>query len=680
MVRTSIAVLLVVLAGAAAHGQGVVAPSPPPPAATSDAELLSALTRLFNPFVLPAERVDALATPAIRDPRAIPPLVFLLADPDAAVRAGAARALGAFAGDARVERALIGRLRWPVELDIVRVAVIEALARQGGASAGQALYELYVDDSQPLALRTAARHALEARFPELIRTKGNVEVVDRSGRGMLTAGSAVLGSFALASVGALGQNTAGVTIGAFGGLVVGAGSAYLLTRTGEITRAQSGWMLTGGFWGASLGMLAAGTAESNPSTRFVLSLGLAGEALGAAGTIVSRTNMGYTAGDVALINIGGVLGADLAAGAYLLQDRDRPQLLAGAVLGASAAGLAVASAIAPRTSFRSDGDRALAAEGAYEGLGFGLLIPTAVGSTNGRRTSAGAALGLGLGFAVGAAASQVTELDPRDVGIAWLIGGYGKLLGLSLPLLGDGNDASLARGTIAGSAISLAAAAAVAPRLEFHRGDPALVALGTGLGLWHGAAFATSTNRLSGSQQTGVSLLGVSVGGLGTMALSQQLDLTEADVLALGGGAFWGNWFTLWGSSLALGPTDKLDLRPAVLVGDVGLAATALLVTRVDARRIGIANLGGLAGAGLASLGAALATKNNNTVITANLVGSGLGLIGGAFLASSLELAPVTKSATTKIGSLHLGTPMIGPLVVPASAGTAVGMTVTFVQ
>src|SRR5258706_5831320 len=94
-----------------------------------------------------------------------------------------------------------------------------------------------------------------------------------------------------------------------------------------------------------------------------------------------------------------------------------------------------------------------------------------------------------------------------------------------------------------------------------------------------------SSVKLNDTQAAGLSLLGLSAGGLGAMAVSQVVDPTPTEALVLGGGAFWGNWFTLWGSELARHPGETLDLRPAVVVGDVGVAVSALLLERVDARR-----------------------------------------------------------------------------------------------
>jgi len=203
----------------------------------------------------------------------------------------------------------------------------------------------------------------------------------------------------------------------------------------------------------------------------------------------------------------------------------------------------------------------------------------------------------------------------------------------------------------------------------------ALVGLGTALGFWHGLAFGVSTPSLDADQAAGLTLLGVSVGGLGSLALSQTLHLSNTEVLALGGGAFWGTWFTTWAGVLAKDPDT--DLRWAVLAGDAGLAGGALLVGKVDARRIGVANLGGLAGAGLASLGAALATRDNYKVVAANVIGSALGLAGGAVLAATIDFAPAGRSPRS---TLRWPLPTIAPLVVPTTGAPALGLAVTFAE
>jgi hypothetical protein len=365
---------------------------------------------------------------------------------------------------------------------------------------------------------------------------------------------------------------------------------------------------------------------------------------------------------------------DLAYGLRLLGDGGDDRTSYRFLVGGGLAGLAVGGGLGRSLEF-SAGDRLLAIDGAYEGLFTGLVLPYAIGTETSRGRSAAGFLGVGLGFAAGAALAQLTELDPNDIALAWLIGSYGKLAGFGIPLLAGSGGAAQARGTLLGSAAALSAAYVAVPRIALRDGDLALVALGTGLGFWHGLAFGDSTSSLDGDQAAGLTLLGVSVGGLGSLALSQALRLSNTEVLALGGGAFWGTWFTTWAGVLADDPDT--DLRWAALAGDAGLAAGALLVSKVDARRIGVANLGGLAGAGLASLGVALATRDNDKVIVANLIGSAAGLAGGAVLAAAIDFAPAGPSSRS---TLRWPLPTIAPLVMPTTSTPALGLSVSFTE
>src|SRR5262245_39014347 len=197
--RNLVLAVLVVVA-APVHAQEA---APPSASSAVDADLVAALVTLFDPFVPASERGRGFESPALRDPRAIAPLVFLLADADPRMRTAAARALGAFAADPRVERALLLKLGSRYEDVNVRIAAVESLAPHGGPAVGEALFAVFTNTDEPPMLRDAVRRVLDARYPELAR-RSTAAAVDRSGRNLLTAGSAVLGSFALASVGALG--------------------------------------------------------------------------------------------------------------------------------------------------------------------------------------------------------------------------------------------------------------------------------------------------------------------------------------------------------------------------------------------------------------------------------------------------------------------------------------------
>jgi hypothetical protein len=443
-------------------------------------------------------------------------------------------------------------------------------------------------------------------------------------------------------------------------------------------------------------MLTAGITTSDPSTRLTLSLGLLGEGAALGAAIATRKSMRYTGGDVAVIDLAGLTAVDLAGGALLMGQGHNMQVGRGVLVAGGLLGLGAGALLAPHLTFARS-DVALAADTAYEGLSLGFLAGKAFAATD-RRVGGASLLGLGAGVASGVALAQVTDYDSSDVMFVFAVGSYGKVLGLSVPMLADARDPALATGTLVGSVISLGAAHLLRQKLEFNSGAVPFVVLSTAVGYWHGLALGRADSNLNERQQTGAILLGAAAGGLLAMPLVQVISPTSTEVLALAGGAFWGTWFAAWGAALANSDESK-TWRLTLAASDVGLATAAVLVSPlcgVDSRRIGVANLGGLAGAGLASLAAALASKNNDTVITANLIGSGAGLVGGAILAASLELSPLPargagtsysvprRRGTGTIDHLvgSLGAPQLVPLLFTGDAGhagtTSVGFGLAF--
>ncbi len=619
-----------------------------PPAADS---LVDVLATLFNRAAPAEARRAALLSVALADPRAKAPLIFLLTDADIDVRAGAVKALGRFVADHQVETAVIERLERRSEARVVRLAAIATLAQASDAVA-EPLYRVYTDEDSDLPIRSAARDVLSSRFPAFLAGRAASEVVDRSGRALLIAGSAALGSYGMAAVGGLGRNDAGITIGAFGGALVGAGTAFFLTRTGEVTPAESRWVLSGGAWGAGFGMLAAGAAQQNPATRLVLALGLLGESTGVLATAITRRTMPFGAGDVVTIDLAGLAAIELALGGLQFGSRGGdPRLVPGVVLAAGASGV-LAGALITRKLHFSDGDVVLTGEAAYEGAWAGWLLARASGATADHRSGA-LQLGLGLGFVGGAALAQVTDYRPADSVFTLMLGSYGKVLGASVPMLAEARDERVAAGALAGSVAAVAAGYLVAPKVTMAPGGASFVAFSTALGLWHGLALSASSSGVSDRRAGGATLLGASAGGLLAMPIAATLSPTTYTTAALAGGSFWGSWFSAWGVALS-DMTEKNGLRLTLAAGDVGLAASGLLVSPVvalDPRRMGIANLGGLAGAAVGSMIVALASKDRNAVITGNLAGSAAGLVFGSILAANLDLKPLDPQTAHNGGS-----------------------------
>jgi hypothetical protein len=656
----------------------IAAPVAPP----IDRALAEALAMAFDPWLSTDLRAKAIASAAISDLRATGALVYLLRDADAELRAAAAAALKPFASVPGVTIALSDILNSRYQPDRVRIQAARSLAA-GAPGAGVVLGEIYRDDEQPLTVREAARVSLEVSFPEQLVRERDTELVDRSGRTTLVLGSAVLGSFALSAIGALGENDAGIAIGAVGGLFLGGATAYLLTRRGEITKAQSTWMVSAGLWGAFLSTAGVYVAIDDSSPRLGLGVGLVGESLAFGAAYLTRKTMGYSSGDVAIMNFGGLLGMELAGASLLLApDRDNPRLGLGIILGAGAVGLGAGAAIAPKLSF-SRGDTVMTAETTLEGALLGNWIGRAL-SLSSRHQTATTLFGLGLGFVGGSAMSQYLELSISDVSYVLVAGVYGKMLGASIPMLADSSDDLFAVGIGTGSILALGAAYATTDRVEFSNSAPLFIWLSTAFGWWHGFALGESTDGLSSHQSDGALYMGAALGGLAAAPIDLFVHPTNAEVMALTGGVFWGTWFSAWGA--ALGDASRSNrLRISLLAGDVGLVASAIAVSPiggVDPRAMGVANLAGLAGSGIASLGAALFSTNDDNVIIANLVGSGLGFIAGAMVAASMDFAPIASDAagdkTASRGKRNTETTsVIYPLLIPAdnsNPATAMGV------
>jgi len=661
----------------------VAAPDAVPPALPSAPELVRVLGTIFSRWSLPATRIAAAQDPVLLDPRAVAPMVYLLRDADPAMRATAARMLGKMPQlpplDPRVERALIWQSQISNETVEVRVAAIEALRVIGGPDSGPALREIYILQKEPEAVRNAAHAALAARWPDQLAALPPA-ALDRSGRQALIGGATLLGSYTLGAVGALGQNEAGTVIGVIGGAVTGGVTAAYLTRSGEITKAQAGWMVSAGTWGAALGMTTAAAIQRDPDHRFVLSLGLIGEGVAFGTAYATRKSLRYSASDVGEINAAGVLAVDLAIGGLLLApEHDDQRVAFGVTTAAAVAGLATGLAVAPDMHY-TEKDGTLIALAAYEGTFLGALAPSAWASpVDDERTHvAGVLLGGGLAIGGTAVAAQYLEVPQRHTGMMWLFGSYGKLLGYSVPLLTleDGTPGDY-RGVFLGSIAGLGAGAALASQLDdMEAGDAGLVALGTGLGAWHGLGLALAADQ-SDRRVGGWFTLGTSVGGLGAMALSRAVKLDTKDVQALAGGFFWGTWFSAWTAALR-----DIDAEPAVRLtiaaGDAGLAIGGLLVSPavdIDPRKVGLAYLGGLVGSAIASLGVALATRDNDKLIGANLIGSAAGLVVGAVVANNWNFSPRTprrSSAPVAPASpgISLSAPLFSPIVMAAPPGS----------
>ncbi len=590
----------------------------------------------------------ALAMGRLQDPRAIVPLIYAVRDPEERVQLAVIQALGQFT-HLGVERTLADVLADAGRMVTVQAAAAYALGSQRTASARTALYAVFQQSRQPQPVRRACGEALETFFPGYLASLGeSAHAVDRRGRALLVPASCGFGAYALGTIGQYGKSQVAVPIGMLSGLVLGGAGSFLLTQDAEMTMARAGGIVTGGAWGLWTGLTAGRMAtHARPDEELVNTLGLAGEALGLVATSLAARHNRYTFNDIVTINLGALAGHNALWGGLLLASNatDTPQAL-GALMGASLVSLAGTAAATPRLHF-TGGDVALITHGALQGAWIGTWVP-ALGRSrpSGDQVWGGMLLGSSLGTLGSAVVSQYVDLETKHTAFMATTGGYGYLLGAGLPKLLGVDEPRWTVGTMLGVGIAGTVVGAWARDIVvFDRGDAALTALGTAWGGWQGLSIgayldANPNFDFDETQRSGAMMTGAAVGGIATLGVAQVTDVTAWETLMLASGGMWGSWLSLWGNALA-DSEPRVTWLSNIVASNLGLAATAVLmspVMKVHPTRVGIVDLAGMSGAALASLGAALVTDDSDTIITANLVGSGAGLLAGVIVASKVDV------------------------------------------
>ena len=455
--------------------------------------------------------------------------------------------------------------------------------------------------------------------------------LQQGGQYALSVGTAMLGGVALHLVSTLQGEGGPQQFGALSGLVLGASLGNLLGK--RITPGHGGYLSTGAAWGLIAGGLGARAAMPRGSDpRALEGLTLLGGALGLTLAEVAWSPR-LTGRDVPVVNLAAATGLVLAAGiSNLPEPKNDPRAAYGLMAATSAAGLVVGSLLAPRLQF-SGGDGMLTGLGAAHGFFAGLAVP-GLSSSNprGHHRIAGMLLGASLGTVVAEGVAQFSELPGRDVTTLGFVDAFGSIAGLGLGLLAAENSASAAPnlGYLVGGTLSLGVGAAVVDKMQFRRGDALLVALAPVWGAWQGVGLSLGLDA-GGDRFGGAVLAGVGGFGLASMAISQAIDVSPGTVFAAFSGGVWGTWLAT--NALLLRSLEQDDMLIILAAGDLGLlGTTALLAAGVAPRSLGIATLGGLAGALAGTLGTSLVTRDGDTVLTATLIGTVAGLAGGMVL------------------------------------------------
>lgn len=643
--------------------------------AAPDAALLARVVEVLSTPQGRARAEAAARLAGLSDARSVQVLAYIARhDRDQAVALAATKGLGALGKEGRGEVvALLQALGSDGERETVAEAALDTLGELRTPAAFEGLRSVAGDDGVHRVLRKRAVSVARRAFPERIK-----ELPRLSGDAALAATGGVLaGGYTLGMIGRFAATDSAEAIGWVTGGVLGGASGYLLGR--ELPNARQAYYASGLFWGAAVGGLLGRSLRKSPVAptepgygkgpasvdwaaydaaqtkynddvsaydRFTGGLSVAGEVLVGLGAWAIADDLDLGLGDVLVADLGASSAFVLTFGALQqVTPKDDKRAGFGLMAASTSLGLALATWAAPKTSFTA-GDAGLTtlatAEGATAGAALTGLLLKRQSDRSGEKIWGGTLMGTGLGLAAGGALAQFTAWEPGDVGqmLTWSL--LGKALGSGSVLLTDPEDGDPPLiGMLLGGTAGLVAAATVARPLQYHSGDPQLVALATGWGLWHGFAvggWLSDHGSFKGTRVGGLTLVAGGALGAGAVVASQYWDPTGLEVAMGGTGLVWGGWIAGWSGALADWRASDVVLATAI-GGDVGAAVSSLLVSPVvglDPMVLGGASLGGIGLAGVGTMAMMMVTDNRDRWIQANIAGSVLGLVGGGLITAHL--------------------------------------------
>jgi hypothetical protein len=250
----------------------------------------------------------------------------------------------------------------------------------------------------------AARGRFVLREP-LSRTR-----IDRSGRAELAFFSTVYGIWALDALGVVTEveDPRGYVALSIAGGAAGLATALLSTRDSSMTsgRAASFWSSTA--WASFHGGMIASLADA--TGREAIGATLATSAAAVAGTAVLTRGRNPSAGDVSLVNSGGLW--TMAAGGLVLTFLPEPgdRTIKWTLLGAADAGLLAAALLAQRVEI-SRGHMLLIDAGGILGTLTGLAIPLFLESETAEAYGAAGLVGMAAGLGTAAWLSRGWDDD-----------------------------------------------------------------------------------------------------------------------------------------------------------------------------------------------------------------------------------------------------------------------------
>ena len=603
---------------------------------TADRDLLGALLILLDEEtgVEGTQRLAALA-----DPRGLQPLIHAAERREVEVAVAAVAAIAAF------EHGQVPLTRWLRDENTreeIRLASAEALGQIGSQAAADALIDTLRRPGIDADVRREMYRVIERDYPERLDEIG--QQISVNGAPWVTAGATwALGYSMLSAVqlglspnaeeGELPTGFLFLPLGAITGGVAGGTAGYLYSRAWPVEAGNAAFVSSSGFTGTVAGYLVGrGLSTSDPQRTAIVG-GLGGEVVGyGLGMAFQPLYRGQARDSLEAMGVGAIAGTMAGSAAVFTRGNEAsitPEIGAGL-----ATGTAVGHLLAPRIELQTT-DVALIGVSSSYGLLSGTLLPTFGKPRRGLPTlgaSAGALAGYGLSSAV----------DPGPDVVAGLITGgvFGGFFGAGVAQVAVPDRPQVARSSaLAGSTTGMI----LGGYFSKNNPDPiddrdvVLTTMTTSWAAWQTAGwsfFASKPSRISGTttfSTGGPGLLYVipAVVGETTAALSGSLDIPvthSSAALSLG---LWGAYA---GSATAqLGKVDPLPM--ALIASNLSLAGGIVVMSPAIGTPplvVGLADAGGVLGGSTAALGTAIATDNPDTILAASLIGSGLGIAGGA--------------------------------------------------
>lgn len=584
----------------------------------------------------------------------------------------------------------------------VRLAAVEALGAFGRDDAALALWEIAGAKGVNDHVRSSASLRFEQSYPDAVARLGaprNVSDPVGAAAGVLATGLA--GSVLLEAVGEWGRSDAAAVIGGIGGGAVGVSGAAIYATSRPVTRGQGLGYASGTGWGLTYGLVGSDAtlgqrrflADDKARERYDVyapALRALGTGAGTAVGAVMLTRDPDPA-DVVEVDVAAYLGSALALSAVDLAAWHPPpeprdpwyyyycydyapdgsctppdpelaedwrtwnlhtrRLRSGVMLGGASAG--IASGLLLNRAWELDGeDVAFAGLVGAEATVVGFTWPMALGVEDANlkgtvRAPVHAAI-------VGALA--LSEVYPVPIG-ASATGLYGaavgNALGAGIPLLANvRDDGAVARGLIplgvAGTAAGVLAAPWLAPGAgewtSIGVGVPIASAEGLAVGLW-----LQEHDVIEGQQVAGLSLTTGALAGAGLITIGHYVDPKPEDVLFVGSAAVWGGWYgALVPMALELDVQPEDEALTGAITGDVFMAGSGLMLAQGFEPKLAIApEMGGLVGATLGGLTAAMASRDPHDVALGALVGSTVGFGGGAAVGALVDAPPALRFGRT---------------------------------